>query len=355
MAEDTMWAAVYREAGRLSYERVPVPRPGPGELIVRLECCGLCGTDLKKIHYGLQPGPRIFGHEMAGAVWEVSAGVSEWVPGDRVAVLHHVACGDCYFCNRGLDAQCPSYKNTVTTAGFTPAGGGLAQYVRVMKPAVERGLIRLPDEITSEEASFIEPVNTCLKGVERSATVSEDTLVVLGLGPIGLLLAALSKQGGRRVVGVDPVGHRCETARSLLNVAAFVEAGASTHIMDLTDGRGADAAIVATPAHEAIEAALRLIRPGGRVVLFANTRSPESAPIDVGAVCAGEREIVGSYSSSMNLVSKSAQLVFGRLLPLRQMITDRFPLSDINEALALAMKPPPGTLKVMVEMGLSDH
>ena len=157
MQAKTMRAAVYRGVDDIRVETVPVPQIGPGEVLLRVGACGVCGTDLKKIHYGLVPPPRIFGHETAGTIAAVGVGVTEWKIGDRAIINHHVPClrDDCFYCQRRAFAQCPVYKRTGTTAGFEPAGGGFAEYVRVMDWCVtHRGMARIPDDVTLDEASF---------------------------------------------------------------------------------------------------------------------------------------------------------------------------------------------------------
>ena len=346
----TMLAAVYRNPGSLSIEKVPVPPTGPGEVLLRVGACGVCGTDLKKIHYGLQSAPRIFGHEMAGTVACLGKGVDNWAIGDRAALLHHVACSDCFYCKRGLDAQCAEYRRTATTAGFEPAGGGFAEYVLATPTAVGRGMVRVPADVALENATFIEPVNTCLKGIRRVGGQADDLVMIFGLGPIGMLLSLLARLEGYLVVGIDPIPERRALAEKLGDIQATN--GDTDALADLarslTQGRGADAAIVATPAVPAIQAAIKVVRPGGRVILFANTRTGESAPLDVGDLCVGDKEIVGSYSSSMDCIEPACRLIFGGKLPVTRLITHRFPLTHINDALVVASHPTPGTMKVII-------
>ena len=172
----TMQAAVYRGVNEVRLETVPVPKIGRGELLVRVHTCGICGTDLKKISTGSHSAPRIFGHETSGVVAAVGEGVSEFKPGDRVVVFHHIPCGTCYYCERKVFAQCPVYKQVGSTAGFEPSGGGFAEYVRVMDWIVERGTVRIPDGVTFEQACFVEPVNTCMKGVVSLRLEPDETL-----------------------------------------------------------------------------------------------------------------------------------------------------------------------------------
>ncbi len=161
-----MLAAVYQGGSRISVESVSTPVIGAGELLVRVESCGICHTDLKKVEYNLLSPPRIYGHETAGVVAAVGEGVTNYAPGDRVIVFHHIPCGECFYCQRRLYAQCPVYKKVGVTAGYEPAGGGFSQYVRVMDWIVKRGVERIPPGVSFDQACWVEPVNTCLKGVE---------------------------------------------------------------------------------------------------------------------------------------------------------------------------------------------
>src|SRR5438094_910359 len=182
----TMRAGVYRGAGQVVVEEVPVPEISEGEVLIRVGACGICGTDVKKVRHGLVRPPQILGHEIAGTVQKVGAGVQAWAVGDRVISFHHVPCGCCFYCERQLFSQCPEYKKVGVTAGFDPNGGGFAQYVRVMPWIAERGMVRIPDDVTFEEATFIEPMNTCLKAVHKARVVRDEVVFVIGQGPIGL-------------------------------------------------------------------------------------------------------------------------------------------------------------------------
>ncbi|HUR39488.1 MAG TPA: alcohol dehydrogenase catalytic domain-containing protein, partial [Planctomycetota bacterium] len=203
-----MKAAVYRGQGKVAVETVPVPPIGPGEVLVKIAACGVCHTDLKKVEYGLQVPPRIYGHEMAGTIAAMGRGVKGWKTGDRVAVFHHIPCGRCFYCERKDYAQCPVYKKTGSTAGFEPAGGGFAEYIRVLPWIVKTGMVRVPRSVPLEHASFLEPVNTCLKGVDRLNLRRGDLALVFGQGPIGLLFTQLLKARGARPVGLDLIASR---------------------------------------------------------------------------------------------------------------------------------------------------
>src|ERR1051326_8142052 len=173
----TMQAAVYRGKDDVRLETVQVPEIGAGELLVRIHTCGICGTDLKKISTGSHSAPRIFGHEMAGHVVAVGAGAHDFTIGDRVMVFHHIPCGECYYCRKKVFAQCPVYKKVGATAGFEPSGGGFAEYIRVMDWIVRRGVVRIPEGVSYEQASFIEPVNTCMKAIEQLRLEPDETVL----------------------------------------------------------------------------------------------------------------------------------------------------------------------------------
>ncbi|HET7745981.1 MAG TPA: alcohol dehydrogenase catalytic domain-containing protein, partial [Vicinamibacteria bacterium] len=279
-----MKAAVCRGAGDLRVEEVPVPETGPGEILVKVDACGICGTDIKKIQRGLLPGPRIFGHEIAGTVARAGAG-TRWREGDRVVVHHHIPCGRCFYCGEGVYAQCEHYKKNGTTAGFEPSGGGFAEYVRALDWIAERGTIAIPDGVTPEEAAFVEPVNTCLKAVQKTRIAPGQTVLVVGQGPIGLILTQLCRREGAEVVATDTLPDRLEKSRALGASVAF-DAGAVDvvrEVRSLTGGRGADRAIVAAVGPAPFGQAVDATRPGGRIMLFAATSPGEVAEVDLGA------------------------------------------------------------------------
>ncbi len=346
----TMRAGVYRGKGRVGVETVPIPEIRDGEVLFRVAACGICGTDIKKIHHGFVPPPQIFGHELAGTIVEVGRGVKNFRPGDRVVSFHHVPCGDCYFCERKLFSQCAGYKKTGLTAGFDPNGGGFAQYVRAMPWIVERGMIPLPPDVSFEEATFVEPVNTCLKAVRKARVARGEIVVVIGQGPIGLLLMLLAKYEGATVFTSDPMaGRRAASVRFGAAESFDPEAqNLRDEIRRRTEGRGADAVLLAVPSPSLVPEALALARPGGRVLLFAHNDPVMQLDFPAAAVGVEEKEILGSYSASIEDQAESARLVFDRRLPVRELISHRFPLEDISSALELAARPAGDTLKVVV-------
>ncbi len=345
-----MLAAVYRGKGQVVVENIPIPEIAEGELLVRVAACGICGTDIKKILNGFVEPPQIFGHEIAGTVVAVGRGVTQWKTGDRVVCFHHIPCGDCFFCERKLFSQCPTYKKVGVTAGFTPNGGGFAQYVRVMPWIVERGVVAIPPGVSFEEATWVEPVNTCLKAVEKARVAAGELVGVIGQGPIGLLLMMLSRLSGATVLTSDPMAERRRVSEELGAAQSFdpVTEGLKIEIRRRTNGRGLDAVLLAVPSPKLVIEALQLIRPGGRLLLFAHNDPQMQIDFPAAAVGVEEKEILGSYSADVALQWKSAKLVFDRLLPLARLVTHRFPIEKFEQALGLAARPAGDSLKVVI-------
>jgi len=348
---DSMAASVYRGGRAVRLEQVPVPEPGPGELLVRVEACGICHTDLKKIEYGLLPPPRIYGHETSGTVAAAGEGVEGFSPGDRVCLFHHVPCLDCFYCRRKLYAQCETYKRVGVTAGFEPAGGGFAQYVRVMDWIVRRGVVKIPPHVSFDRASFVEPVNTCLKAVDACRLAPDETALVLGQGPIGLIFTALLRRTGLEAIyATDVIEQRLEVSRRLGAREAWPagEAGWIDCVRRLTEGRGADAVIVAATAPGIVEQAVAASRPGARILLFAQTSEKETFQLDGRSVCKDERTVFGSYSASIDLQAQSAEIVWDPAFPVEDLISHRLPLAELERGMELARRPGNGSLKMVV-------
>ena len=349
----THQAAVYRAPNDVRLETIPMPQIDAGEVLLRIDTCGICGTDLKKIHTGSHSAPRIFGHEMAGTVAAVGEGVTAWKVGDRAMAFHHIPCGTCYYCRKQTFAQCETYKKVGTTAAFEPSGGGFAQYIRVMDWIVDRGLVRIPDDIPLEQAAWIEPVNTCYKAIDLLKLQPDETVLVIGQGPIGILLAVLAQRTGATVLTSDlyPERHAIASGFGLrhpLDARDDIAAACKT----VTEGRGADVALLAVGANSLITTAMQSIRPGGRVCLFAQTQHGQ-APFDPAAVCMDEKTLMGSYSSSVAIQDEAIDLVFqgyrDGTFDLTRLISHRFPLADAVQAIHLASNPQPDSMKIVLQ------
>jgi L-iditol 2-dehydrogenase len=297
-----------------------------------------------------------------------------------------VPCLDCHFCRHHAFAQCETYKRTGITAGFEPAGGGYAEYVRVM-PFVLPGVVKIPAKNSFEEGAMLEPVNTVLKAIRRLNLLRGDVVLVAGQGPIGLMFTRLLQLAGARVLATDLLESRLKLARQFgakwtINVSRSRGDEALTKKFEVRYPKpgmnkrlvtssptipNLDAAIIAVPSDAAVHQALQLVRGGGQVLLFAHTKrtaliqnskfkiqhcishlpSPISQ-IDLASICLDEKDLIGSYSSDFTLQSEVARLVFSRRLDVRPLISHRFPLEQTAAAVALAARPTSGSLKILV-------
>jgi L-iditol 2-dehydrogenase len=296
---------------------------------------------------------------MAGTIAAIGEGVRGFAVGDRVMAFHHIPCGECFYCRKQTFAQCERYKKVGSTAGVgEPAGGGFAEYIRVMDWIVgdgttTAGLVKIPEDIPFEQAAWIEPVNTCFKAVKMLDLKPDETVLVIGQGSIGILLAALAAQSGAMVLTSDlyPERHAIAAQYGLshpLDARGDVAAACKA----ATDGRGADVALVAVGSDALIGMAMQAIRPGGRVMLFASTQHG-TAPFDPAAVCMDEKTLMGSYSASVAIQQEGIDLVFegyrSGKLDLTKLISHRFGLEDAAEAVKLASNPQPDSMKIVLK------
>jgi L-iditol 2-dehydrogenase len=345
-----MRAGVYREKGVVRVEEVPVPEVGDGEVLIKVAACGICGTDIKKIYHAYVPAPQILGHELAGTVVAVGRGVTKWKLGDRVMSFHHIPCADCFYCQRRLFSQCKQYKTTGLTAGFTPNGGGFAEYVKAMPWVAERGIVALPDDVSFEEATFIEPINTILKAVQKARVAAGETVLIAGCGPIGLQLLMVAKLQGAKLYTSDPMAVRRVKSLSLGALESFDPSDGKLveQLKARTEGRGADAVLVAVAHPAVVVDALAAVRPGGRVLLFAANDPVTRIEFPASAVGIDEKEILGSYSAAVDIQDVGAELVLRKKLPVMEIVTHRFPLAKIQQGLDLAAKPTEESLKILI-------
>src|SRR5467141_880591 len=346
----TMRAGVYREKGIVRVEEGPVPEVAGGEILIKVAACGICGTDIKKIYHAYVAPPQILGHELAGTVVAVGRGVTQWKLGDRVMSFHHIPCGECFYCGRRLFSQCKQYKTTGLTAGFTPNGGGFGEYVKAMPWVAERGIVALPDDVTFEEATFIEPINTIVKAVQKARVAPGETVLVIGCGPIGLQLLMVANLEGAKIYTRDPMAVRRAKSLNLGALESFDPSSGKLveEVKARTDGRGADAVLVAVAHPSVVVDALAAARPGGRVLLFAANDPVTKIEFPAAAVGIDEKEILGSYSAAVDIQEAGADLVLKKKLPVMEIVTHRFPLARIQEGLDLAAKPTEESLKILI-------
>ena len=325
--------------GAVRLESRPRLEPGPGEMLLRLRCAGLCGTDLFKLRHGTAPEGTVLGHEVVGTVAALGAGVVGFAPGDRVAVPHHAACGECDLCRRGNEPLCPDFRESLL------APGGFSEWLLVRERAVREAAFGLPPHLADEAAVFLEPAACVLRGV-RHARLAETALAgaspgcaaILGGGSMGLLhlLVLKAVHPALRVAVCEPLEERRGLARRLGADAAAPPGAAFLEATDeLTGGLGADAVFDTAGGAGALEAALAISRPGGAVVLFAHAEAGERAGFDLNAFFKSERRLLGTYSSSLADQREIYRLLVTRRLDPSPLATHRLPLSRFEEAVTL--------------------
>jgi L-iditol 2-dehydrogenase len=346
----TMRAGVYREKGVVRVEEVPVPEVGEGEVLIKVAACGICGTDIKKIFQRYVEPPQILGHELAGTVVAIGKGVSKGKLGDRVMSFHHIPCGECFYCKNRQFSQCKQYKTTGLTAGFTPNGGGFGEYVKAMPWVAERGIVVLPDNVSFEEATFIEPINTIVKAVQKARVSPGETVLIIGCGPIGLQLLMVTQTVGALIYTSDPMERRRRKSLELGAVESFdpLSGKLVEEIRTRSGGRGADVVLVAVAHPAVVVEALAAARPGGRVLLFAANDPVTKIEFPAAAVGIDEKEILGSYSAAVDIQDSAAALVLEKKLPVMEIVSHRFPLARIQEGLELANRPTEESLKILI-------
>jgi L-iditol 2-dehydrogenase len=346
-----MKAQVFRGVNQLSYEEVPRPEVAPDEVLVQVKVVGLCQSDIKKILYPLYEPPRIFGHETAGVIAAVGDTVKDWAVGQRVVVLHHIPCMHCDYCLNENFSMCEVYKNITTTAGFVPSGGGFAEYVKIPGHIVRNGgLMEIPDAITFEQASFVEPTNCCMKAVKKAQIQPGQTVLVTGAGPIGLMFIMLVNYLGARAIATDLLPSRIEKALSVGAAAAFDarDPDLAQKVQAETNGMGVDVSLLAVPSDKAFFQALDCTRKGGKILFFAEFPDELEIPINPNVIYRREIDLIGSYSSSYRLQKLCADIVFNKRIDVDTLVSDRYPLSDLGAAVAQAVKPSPDTYKILI-------
>jgi L-iditol 2-dehydrogenase len=320
-------AAVYTGPGAIELREWPDPAAGPGELLIRMRGCGLCGSDIAKFVSGAR-APAVFGHEVVGEVARVGAGVTRFAAGQRVVVAHHVPCFDCHYCRRGSPSMCPHFKRV----NLDP--GGFAELVRVPAPNVEHATFALPAELSDETASFTEPLACCLRALRRAGVAAGDTALVVGLGSIGCLFAQALRATRVQAVASDPMAERRALGRSLGARVADTDAGLGAALREATDGRGADVVIITAGGAAVLPWAAAHVRDGGALHYFAGGEG-EALPLALDALYHRELTVTATYSSSPADLAQAFGLLARGAVRVDGLITHRLPLARLAEGIDL--------------------
>lgn len=337
-----MRVAMYYSNRDVRIEEMPRPRAGPGELVIRVHASGICGSDVME-WYRVPRGPRVLGHEIAGEVFETGEGVREYKPGDRVMATHHVPCGSCHFCAIGHPTVC----DTLRATHFEP--GGFAEYVRIPAMNVERGMLRLPEGMSYEEGSFVEPLGCVVRGQNLARVGHGQTVAVVGTGLAGLLHVQLAKLRGAKVAGLDILPNRLAAAQRLgASIALDSNLKAPAKLREANEGRLADRVIVCTAAPAALEVAFALIERGGTILFFAPPPPETKINVPLGELWWDEITFMTSYAAAQAELREALQLLHSKRIDGPAMVSHRLPLAETPLGFRLASEAR-DALKVIIE------
>ena len=325
-------------------EEIPIPEIGFGELLVRVEACGICGSDVME-WYRLDRAPLVLGHEIGGQIVAVGEGVEHYQKGDRVSAAHHVPCNTCHYCLNGHHTVCDMLRQT----NFDP--GGFAEYVRLPAVNVDRGVFLLPDEVSYEEATFIEPLACILRGQGKAHMRPRSTVLVIGSGIAGLLHVQLARAlGAGRVIATDITPYRLEAAERFgADATIHAKEDLPTRLQQVNQGRLADLVIVSTGATSAIVQALESVERGGTVIFFAPTDPSITIPISINELFwRNDITLTTSYAGSPADYQTALELIRAGAIPVHQMITHRLGLAEAGLGFQLVAEAQ-NSIKVIIQ------
>ncbi|HLX58887.1 MAG TPA: zinc-dependent dehydrogenase [Ktedonobacteraceae bacterium] len=330
-----MLAVEYHSNEDVRINDLPVPNIGPGELLVQMRACGLCASDV--MEWYMQPRAPLYpGHEPVGIIAEVGEGVPQFTVGQRVFMHHHVPCMVCHYCQRGSYSQCATFRATRLYPG------GLAEYIRAPALNVQLDVLSLPDELTFEAATLIEPLACCVRGINRAGIRPGDSVLILGAGSNGLMHAQLARQrGALRVMIVDPIAYRRQRALECgIDYALDPQIGElSEQVASINDGRKPDIVIVTPSSISAMQQGLELAGPGGTVLLFAPPPPEALLSVTPNTLFFQEISLRTSYSAGPYETRQALDLLRSGRIRSESVITHRFALRDAAQAFGLVAKP----------------
>ena len=313
-------------------EEEPVPRPGPGEALVRTRACGICSGDVVP-WYIRKKAPLVFGHEPVGEIVEVGAGVTHLAPGTRVFVHHHAPCLACRACRRGEFVQCPTWRATQIVPG------GMAEYFLVPEINLAGDTLALPESVSDEDGALVEPTACVVKSLTRAGQVADASVLIIGLGVMGQLHVVLARHlGARQVLAADLVPTRCAHAQAL-GADVIIDASAgdlAAQVADATAGEGAEVVIVGPATIEALEVGLRCVARGGTVVQFMGTPPEARLPLSTNDLYFREVRLVPSYSCGPTETRAALRYITDGIVAAQQVVTHRFPLAAARDAYRVA-------------------
>ncbi len=326
-----MKAIVPRPSGGFGLTEVPPPTIGPGDVLLEMKACGLCGTDLVKLSHPQDSAGARLGHEFAGVIRAIGPEVTRFALGDRVTAAHHVPCGSCWACRHGNESMCPQFKTTnVEPCGF-------AELIRIPRLHAERVAFRLPDGMTYEEASFTEPLACAVRAVEKAQVLPGDRIAVVGGGGMGLLIAQAIRARGAEAIVADISDARLALAREL-GIRTTINPsrdGFTETLTDATEGVGADAVVLTAVNARILDDAQRAVRPGGRINVFAGAADGPRLAVDFVDLYHRELTVMSTYSSTPATLAQAFALLADGQVRVSPLISHRLPLSAFDEGVRL--------------------
>ncbi len=338
-----MRVAMYYNNNDVRLEELPVPKIGPGEILVKVIASGICGSDVLE-WYRIKKAPLVLGHEIAGDIVEVGEGVERYNAGDRVFVSHHIPCNTCYYCLRGFHTAC----ETLHTTNYDP--GGFAEYIRIPRLNVDRGVFVLPDEMTYDQGVFVEPLGCVIRGQRIANLQPGQSVLILGSGISGLLHLLLAQTlGAGRVIMTDVNDFRLKMALDFGSDAAIDAYEFSPEILrESNDGRLADLVIVCTGAPSAFNQALQSVDRGGTVLCFATTEPDVNLSVPINEFWRNEIKLMPSYGNAPIDAIEAIELLRGKRVPVEKMITHRLSLEEAGHGFKLVAESG-DSMKVIIE------
>lgn len=327
-----MLVGMYYNNSRVDIEELPVPKVGKRNILIKVMASGICGSDVLE-WYRIKKAPLVLGHELTGEVVEVGEEVTKFKKGDRVFTTHHVPCDECHFCLRGHQTACPVFQ---TKNNFEP--GGFSEYLKVSGRSIDTGTLVLPDEVSYEEGSFIEPLGTVVRGLRAIDLKPGDTVAVLGCGIAGLLMIKLARAlGAARIVATDIDDYRLEAARRFgAEKAVRAEGDIPGSIREINNGRLADKVIVCAGALSAAEQALESVDRGGAVLFFAVPNPGQTVNIDFNPFWRNDISLKTCYGAAPLDNAQAMELIRARSVIVTDLITHRYSLKEIAKGFRTA-------------------
>lgn len=339
-----MRVAVYYNNKDVRIEEMPIPEINDDEILVKVMASGICGSDVLE-WYRIKKAPLVLGHEISGIIEKIGKNIKNFKIGDRVFVSHHVPCMKCHYCKNGHDTACETLHKT----NFYP--GGFSEYIRVPKINVELGTFKLPDNVSFEEGTFIEPLGTVLRGQRLASLKENQTLLVIGSGIAGLMHVKLAKSKEiKKIIAVDLNEYRLNAAKRFgAGVVINAKDDVASRLKEQNDNRLADLVIVCTGAFSAAQQALKCVDKGGTILFFAVPKPDEKLEIPVNDFWRNEIKVMTSYAAAPQDLKESLELIANKKINLKDMITHRLRFEEIQEGFRLVAEAK-DSIKVIVEM-----